>query len=342
MRIKELRRIPMDSGFAPAAVESLPWLWNGFLLPGDITLLTSRWKLGKTTLLAGLLQALGTGTPFLNRSTRPARAWIVSEESDSQWGERLRLMPLGPHVELLARPFRGRPAMDEWNFLIDEAVEAAVAEKLELVVIDPLASFLPGRCESDAGTLLEALQPLHRLTMAGVAVLLLHHPRKKSAEVGSSARGSGALLGFVDCSVELTRYSKLKTDFKRRLLAAQSRRGETPARLAYEWNPQNGAFAESTDARQRQFDENWQTILGILNGRSGGITTKEIAAVWPDDTAKPSSTALYDWLNIAATRKLVRREGQGTNGNPWRYRLENEDDKYYDRGELPPLKDLKW
>ena len=188
MRIKELRRIPMDSGFAPSAVESLPWLWNGFLLPGDITLLTSRWKLGKTTLLAGLLQALGTGTPFLNRPARPARAWIVSEESDSQWGERLRLMPLGPHVELLARPFRGRPAMDEWNFLIDEAVEAAVAEKLELVVIDPLASFLPGRCESDAGTLLEALQPLHRLTMAGVAVLLLHHPRKKSASPALECR----------------------------------------------------------------------------------------------------------------------------------------------------------
>ena len=44
--------VSFDSGFAPAAVESLPWLWNGFLLPGDITLLTSRWKLGK--ILPGL------------------------------------------------------------------------------------------------------------------------------------------------------------------------------------------------------------------------------------------------------------------------------------------------
>ncbi len=342
MRIKELRRIRLSSGFAPPSQEALPWLWSGFLLPGDITLLTSQWKTGKTTLLAGLLQSLGTGAPFLNRPTRPARAWIVSEESESQWAERLRLMPLGPHVELLARPFPGRPTLDEWNFLIDQAIDASVAEKLELVVIDPLASFLPGRCESDAGTLLEALQPLHRLTTAGVAVLLLHHPRKKSAEVGSSARGSGALLGFVDCSVELTRYSKLKTDFQRRLLSAQSRRRETPARLAYEWNPQNGAFADIVDPRHRQLEENWQTILAILEGRTSGITAKEIATVWPDDTAKPSQSSLYDWLNLATTRKLVRREGSGSSRSPWLYRLKNEDDEYRDRGELPPLKDLKW
>ena len=65
---------------------------------------------------------------------------------------------------------------------------------LDLLVVDPLASFLPGRCESDAASLLEALHPLHRLTARGAAVLLLHHPRKKSAEAGSMARGSGALL----------------------------------------------------------------------------------------------------------------------------------------------------
>ena len=52
---------------------------------GDVTLLTSQWKTGKTTLLCGLLQQLGGGTPFLGRDTLAARVWVVSEESASHF-----------------------------------------------------------------------------------------------------------------------------------------------------------------------------------------------------------------------------------------------------------------
>lgn len=49
---------------------------------------------------------------------------------------------------------------------------------------------------------------------------------------------------------------------------------------------------------------------------------------------------MYQWLNRAFGDKRLRREGKGTRTKPWCYRLENEDDEYYDRGELPPLPDL--
>ncbi len=49
-------------------------------------------------------------------------------------------------------------------------------------------------------------------------------------------------------------------------------------------------------------------------------------------------TTLYQWLNHAFARKLLRREGQGTSTKPWRYRLENEDDANWDRCELPPIR----
>jgi hypothetical protein len=49
---------------------------------------------------------------------------------------------------------------------------------------------------------------------------------------------------------------------------------------------------------------------------------------------------LYGWLNRAFEQKLLRRSGFGVKDDPYRYRLENEDDAYYDRGELPPLRDL--
>ena len=233
-----LQPCPIDASYDPSVEPDLNWIWNGYLAPGDITLLTSQWKAGKTTLLTGLLRSLAGGVPFLDRPTRRAKVLLVSEESRSQWGERVRAGPIGDHVRWLSRPFFGRPSLQEWNQLI----AFAMAQYLDLFVIDPLATFLPGRNESDAATMLEALQPLRQLAGDDCAVLLLHHPKKKGGEIGSSARGSGALLGFVDTSLELRRPSHLAADSQCRTLYGQSRRSGTPARLAYEWNRADGAF----------------------------------------------------------------------------------------------------
>ncbi len=340
MRTNHLRRMTLDAPDAETAPEPAPWLWDGYLKPGDVTLLTSVWKTGKTTLLTGLLRALAAGGSFLDRPVRPGRAWVVSEESPDLWAERVRRRPVGRHVEVLPRPFVGRPTPDEWADLIDQAVAARVAGELDLFVVDPLASFLPGRSESEPTTVLESLAPLHRLTTAGVAVLLLHHPRRQAAEAGSKARGGGALLGFMDLTMELTRYSRLKSDAGRRLLFAQSRRTGVADRIAYEWDAAADEFRVVADPRERQFEENWQAVTAVLQGRSKGITHQEIRRLWPDDAERPSESTLYNWLNLAHAKKMVRRDGRGSSADPWRYRLENANDAYYDRGELPPLRGL--
>jgi hypothetical protein len=309
-------------------------------MPGNITVLTSQWKTGKTTLLTGLLRHLAAGGAFLGRAVRPGKAFLVSEESLAQWAERTRRAPIGPHVKLASRPFRGKPTRDEWAALIDEAVRQRERGELDLFVVDPLAFFLPGRCESDAATLLEALQPLHRLALAGAAVLLLHHPRKKPSEPGHAARGSGALLSFVDVALELNRFSKLASDARCRQIAALSRHPETPVRLAYEWDPAADEFVVVADAHTRQYEENWQVVLEILRGRVEAATHAELLMDWPAGSETPSASALYKWLNRAFAEKRVRREGNGTRTRPWRYRLENRNDAYWDRGELPPLEPL--
>src|SRR5204862_7541827 len=130
-----------------------------------------------------------------------------------------------------------RPAPAAWAYLIDHALDLRAAGQLDLFAVDPLASFLPGRSESDAGTLLEMLQPLQRLAAAGAAVLILHHPRKKPSDEGSSARGSGALLGFVDIILELHRVGQLHSDERRRRLIGLSRHADTPRKLVYEFDP---------------------------------------------------------------------------------------------------------
>jgi len=339
MRHNDLRLISLNEIPPQNHSDSGIPIWNQIMYASDISLLTSQWKTGKTTLLAGLLQAFDEGKPFLGRDTRPTKTWIVSEESPIHWAERMKLMPVGPHAKLLARPFAARPTFAEWTGLIDRVAEECRAKQLDLFVVDPLASFLPGHCESDAGTLLDALHHLHKITDAGGSVLLLHHPKKNAKQAGSLARGSGALLGFVDVSMELTPTSRWKADAHCRTLRIQSRHQDAPTQLGYSWNPKTGEFSIHSHEKQNaeKFKLHWQIVEKILTGRRGGIPLKEILTFWPSDSEPPSQSSLYEWLNLAFEKKLCRRDGKGTRESSWRYRLKNSDDDYYDRGEFPPI-----
>jgi hypothetical protein len=315
------------------------WLWHGLIARKNVTILTSQWKAGKTTLITGLLQQFSAAGEFIGRSVAPARVLVVSEEARETWAERLQRMPVGEHCQLLARPFLRRPTPQRWAEFVQYAVQQRLAGELDLLVIDPLARFLPGATDCDVNALLEMLDPLQSLTEAGAGVLILHHPRKKKSEEGNSARGSGALLAAVDIIVELSSLGRLHSDERRRKLYAVSRYPETPRRWCYEWDPSTGRFASLGDLHATQFNENWDQIRAILAKRTRAATAPELLADWPPDHESPSRPMLYHWLNRAFEEKRVRRSGGGTKDDPFRFRLPNEDDEYWDRGEVPPLRD---
>ncbi|MCE9562454.1 MAG: AAA family ATPase [Planctomycetes bacterium] len=326
--------LPMDQLAASEATLAAEWLWDGYLARGNITVLTSMWKSGKTTLIAGLLRALANGGTFLGRACSATRALIVSEESPTHWLERTQCIPIGRHSRLISRPFTGRPTPEQWDELIRRAEQLREFDNLDLFVVDPLASFLPGRSESDPCTLLEMLEPLRRLAERGVAVLVLHHPRKKASEEGHTARGSGALLGFVDVILELHRCGNLPSDSNRRRLVGLSRRLQTPASLVYEWVLNTPEFKLVTDPLAVRFRENWESVRAMLESRKQAVTHKELLADWPVDRVPPSATVLYEWLARAAGEGLVERLGSGTRDEPFRFRLPSKGDRL---GELRPL-----
>src|SRR5207248_5810696 len=64
------------------------WVWHGYVAAGAVTLLTSRWKAGKTTLLSVLLARLGAGGELAGLPVAAGRAVVVSEEAPGLWAER--------------------------------------------------------------------------------------------------------------------------------------------------------------------------------------------------------------------------------------------------------------
>src|SRR5262249_37235662 len=68
--------------------EPIAWIWQGLIAPGNLTLMTSAWKSGKTTLLSVLLGSRVAGGSLGGLSVSPGKTLIVSEEPATLWAER--------------------------------------------------------------------------------------------------------------------------------------------------------------------------------------------------------------------------------------------------------------
>src|SRR5258708_7474966 len=214
---------------ANAAQKRLSWLWDGYLAPGKVTALISPPKSGKTTLLCHLLARLAQGGLLAGRAVAPGRALVVSEEAASDWDARCRQLALGPNVQFLCRPFRGaRPTDAQWLALIAGLQALHRQEALDLVVLDALATLLPGYAETCAPKMLDCLLPLQALASRGPALWLLHHPAKGKRADAQSARGSGALSGLAAIGLGMSCTPRARSRGRRPRILPSSPYVETP------------------------------------------------------------------------------------------------------------------
>src|SRR6516162_3611355 len=210
---------------AAASPEAPDWLWRGYLAPGQLTLLTSLWKSGKTTLLSVLLARMKGGGDLLGMTVRPTRVLILSEENRNLWAMRQQRLDIGGHAQVICQPFGGKkPADADWRSLLDQSAGLLGTEGSRLLVIDTVATLMPTGVETNADCMVRALAPLRGLAAQGIAIWLMHHPHKGKPRAGQWSRGSGSLPASVVSAGRATR----------RLRAASSSNGPpmAPATLS--------------------------------------------------------------------------------------------------------------
>ncbi len=313
-----------------AAGGTTVWLWDGYLAAGNVTLLTSQWKSGKTTLLSVLLARRESGGQLAGLDVRRGLTAVVSEEPALLWNERRQRLGFGPSAAFQCRPFAGKPTVAQWLALIERLAELHAGRGVDLAVIDPLAAFLPGRAESHADLILEALLPLRRLMALGMAVLLLHHPRKGAVADGQAARGSGALAGLADVVLEMRCPGRGAAADRRRVLYGYSRHERTPHDLVIELNAEGTDYVRLGSLGDVEFAKVWERLRGAFAGAHAKLTRAEVAARWPGAEGAPSDAELWRQLDEALARGLLRREGAGHKGSPYRYWLPGQEDKWKD------------
>lgn len=232
-----------------------------------------------------------------------------------------------------SRPFSRRPSPREWCQLIRELATA----KPDLVVFDPLAMILPGAIENTAAGLLDAFEPLHKMTDAGTALLLIHHPKKGTPGKELSPRGTGALTGFADILIDLERPLHANfSDRVRRLSVASRLTGSI--RRHIELSPDGTDYIVLPNPREPDgFDAGWPVLQMILEDASNPPTRVELLKNWPQDYDAPSRATLGRWLLQATEQNLVTRDGTGRHHHPYRYWLKSKNPP----DGLPPLEVLQ-
>jgi hypothetical protein len=294
------------------------WLLHGLIARGNLTLLTSLWKAGKTTLLALLLSRRKHGGLLAGLAVQPGKTVVITEEDSALWADRARRYDFGGQVCFFPRPFHAIPTPAEWQALIDRIRTLHQQHGIDMVVIDPLAPFLRG--ENHPKHIFDALLPLNDLTRLGMACLALHHPSKGEPRIGCAARGSGALLGHVDISIEM-RHPGGDPLTRRRRFFAFSRHAETPRRLLLELNADATDYLPVTDESADSFESNWEVLRLVLDDAPQKLTRLDILDSWPADFNKPNAGTLCKWLNLALERSLIAREGTGRKTDPFRFWL---------------------
>jgi hypothetical protein len=298
-----------------------PWLWHGYLGPGKLTLLTSQWKSGKSTLLSVLLARMGMGGSLAGVPVSAGRAVVLSEESPEEWEPRCRLLKMGEHIRLACRPYTGRPTIAEWHDLAGELLDFRRREGLDLVAIDTLTMFFPNPHENVASAMMDNLQPLRQLTAAGLAVLLIHHPTKGATTTGQAARGSGALLAHTDVIIEKYYFAKPEDTDRRRWLRAFSRYNDTRRNLLIELTTAGDDYLVPDLVNLEGWDEYAHALKLVLGDAWDRLSVREILEKWPDDFQMPDFTTINRALKRGLEKGEIRQLGTGRKNDPFRYWL---------------------
>lgn len=312
--------------------ETRDWHWQGYAGPGMVTTLTALWKSGKTTLLSHLLKAFGDAeeaqeegkgavVTFAGQPVKAARVLVVTEEDEGEWAARRVDLGLKDSVEILSRPFMGKPSPVEWaDFLADVGAMCSVFG-YELVIIDTVFNLWCVTDENDNAQVISALQPTRSITAAGAALLLVTHPNKSGQGQGKATRGAGAWGGFADVLLEMTRFEPENTEDTRRVIRAFARSSETPAEVVLDYDPANHTYSViGTKSGVRQ-DVRRRALLEQLPDEAPGVTAKLLYEKWDAQTMgkRPSSRSIESDLKWAVGSGLVLTTGTGAPRKPYQY-----------------------
>jgi hypothetical protein len=193
-------------------VESLPpprWLVPGVLTEGSLAAIYGAPESGKSFLAVDMSMAIAGGVDWHGRQVERGGVLYIAAEGAPGLGKRFRAWKADRLAQ--GRRFDLHLMRDDLNLAAEKdggvrAFAQAVTDELgplRLIVIDTLNQTAAGADENSAKDMGRYIASMKRLRDAtGAAVVVVHHSGK---DLGKGMRGSSALLGAMDTTVEVER-----------------------------------------------------------------------------------------------------------------------------------------
>ncbi|MCA0394245.1 MAG: AAA family ATPase [Proteobacteria bacterium] len=271
-------------------VESLPpprWLVPGVLTEGSLAAIYGAPESGKSFLAVDMSMAIAGGVDWHGRQVERGGVLYIAAEGAPGLGKRFRAWKEDRCAQ--GRRFDLHLMRDDLNLAAEKdggvrAFVQAVTDELgplRLVVIDTLNQTAAGADENsakDMGRYIASMKLLRNAT--GAAVVVVHHSGK---DLGKGMRGSSALLGAMDTTVEVERASdgrSIKVAVKKQKDAER----ESPMRFNLEKVGDSLVLRPTVmDVPEGEFAGGMDPILELArqeaNERGGSIPLKELAAI---------------------------------------------------------------
>lgn len=271
---------------------SLDWIWDGYIAKEYTTLLSAKFKSGKTTLVSQLLKCIEKERSLAGQRCHNTKILILSEETDWLWADRREKVGFkGDSAWVVCKPLKTKPSSVEWENYLKQQAKFCRDNQIGLVIIDTLADFWSVNNENDASEVGKALKPLNYIKETGAGVLLIHHNRKgatggdKENTDFESSRGSSAIAAVCDILMDFT---KLQGDSQntQRLLKATGRFGKvTTSEVVI--SLVNGEYITQGTRKEVGREENLANVLTVLSDAPEPLTITEIHEEWYQEEQGP-------------------------------------------------------
>jgi hypothetical protein len=295
---------------------SIPWIWEGVLVEGAVTLLSAPEKVGKTTLLSLLLDRRRSGGQLLGRTVYPGKTVLCSEENQQLWTLRQPSLDFGSEL-IFHHPIVGCPTRKRWARFIGDVFELAEQDStLDLLVVDTAVNFMPiaGR---NARILRWAIAELSLVARIPAAVLILNQSRNVQRP----------LAAFADIVIEMAiprHPTPLATSA--RAAGAEGTRRHTFTGVGRYPDTLQSAVAELNaegtdyvllDAGTAPQPPLLATLQTLLTQSPTPLTHGELLARWPGIAPRPD--AVWRTLARGVQRGLFTFTGSGTKADARRF-----------------------
>lgn len=173
---------------------------DGLIGAGEIVLLTGPQGSGKSTLAASLAASVSKGLPWLGRQALAGTVLYIANERPKGVRRNLRAAEANEGEVLILEAPMTLP--DDAEALGQEIESLSWAYDVRLIIVDTLASAIPGLDENSAPSMGRVAEALRRIIrgVPGAAIVVVHHVGKGAVK---SSRGSTALPAAADLELRV-------------------------------------------------------------------------------------------------------------------------------------------